>query len=309
MITKYLSKKLLTRLEEKKGALDRIRPLPKAALEKLRSQIVVEWTYNSNALEGNTLTLKETRLVLEHGITIAGKSLREHFEATNHKEAIFYLEGLVKTRAITEEEILKIHALVLKNIEREFAGRYRRGQVRILGAQHLPPNCLKVPGLINELAGWIAKNPDDLHIVELAAMAHYKFVKIHPFYDGNGRTARLLMNLILMRRGWPPAVLAVRDRKRYYNALAKADKGDYVPFVNLAAQAAESMLNLYLSAAGKWETPLLPLIELAPKTSYSAEYLSLLARRGELDAEKRGKTWYSTLEAVRQYRDQRQRNR
>lgn len=305
----YLKTKILRRLEEKKALLDRNRPLPKSALLKLREQMIVEWTYNSNAIEGNSLTLKETRLVLEQGITIAGKSLREHFEATNHREAIIFLETLLKKKKIEERDIMALHAVISKNIEKEFAGRYRQGQVRILGASCIPPNYLKVPKLMAELTHWINHNPGKLHLVELAALAHYKFVEIHPFYDGNGRTSRLLMNLILMQRGYPPVVVLAADRQRYYNALAKADHGDYAPFINLMAQFVENSLDLYLSAIGKAKGRLLPLSKLAPKTPYSLDYLSLLARRGEIAAEKRGKTWFSSLEAVKDYKKKRERKR
>lgn len=308
-MTKYLKSKILQRLEEKKALLDKNRPLPKSALLKLREQMIVEWTYHSNAIEGNSLSLKETRLVLEHGITIAGKSLREHFEATNHREAIIFLETLLKRKKIEEKDILNIHALILKNIEKEFAGRYRQGQVRILGASCIPPNYLKVPKLATELVSWINKNPEKLNLIELAALAHYKFVEIHPFYDGNGRTARLLMNLILMQKAYPPVVVPIGDRKRYYNALEKADHGDCIPFVNLMAQFAEHSLNLYLLAIGKAAEHLWPLSKLAPKTPYGLDYLSLLARRGEISAEKRGKTWFSTLEAVNDYKKNRERKR
>lgn len=307
-MAKYLKSKILSRLEEKGALLDKNRPLPKQALLKLREQMIVEGTYNSNAIEGNTLTLKETRLILEEGLTIAGKSMREHFEATNHRDAILLLEKIMKKRGINEKDILAIHGLILKNIEKESVGIYRRGQVRILGAPFLPPNYLKVPRLMDDLFEWINKNPEKLHLIELAALAHYRFVTIHPFYDGNGRTARLLMNLILMQSGYPFVIVPANDRKRYYNALAKADNDDFYPFINLMAQFVERSLDLFLGAIGKVES-LVPFSQLAAKTSYSLGYLSLLARRGELDATKRGKVWFSTLKAVRDYKNERKRKR
>ncbi|PJA62740.1 MAG: hypothetical protein CO161_04855, partial [Candidatus Portnoybacteria bacterium CG_4_9_14_3_um_filter_44_9] len=243
-MARYLKSKILSRLEEKKAFLDKNQPLPKPVLLKLREQMIVEGTYNSNAIEGNTLTLKETRLILEEGLTIAGKSMREHFEATNHRDAILFLEKIIKKHRIKEEDILAIHGLIMKNIEKETAGIYRRGQVRILGVPFLPPNYLKVPRLMDDLLEWISRNSEKLHLIELAALAHYRFVVIHPFYDGNGRTARLLMNLILMRGGYPFVIVLANDRKRYYNALAKADKGDFYPFINLMAQFVEKSLDL-----------------------------------------------------------------
>ena len=307
-MARYLKSKILSRLEEKKAYLDKNRPLPKPVLLKLREQMIVEGTYNSNAIEGNTLTLKETRLILEEGLTIAGKSMREHFEATNHRDAILFLEKIIKKHGIKEEDILAIHGLIMKNIEKETAGIYRRGQVRILGVPFLPPNYLKVPRLMDDLLEWISRNSEKLHLIELAALAHYRFVVIHPFYDGNGRTARLLMNLILMRGGYPFVTVLANDRKRYYNALAKADKGDFYPFINLMAQFVEKSLDLFLSAMGKEES-FVSLSQLAAKTSYSLDYLSLLSRRGELDATKRGKVWFSTLGAIQKYKNTRKRKR
>ncbi|PIQ74111.1 MAG: hypothetical protein COV85_03885 [Candidatus Portnoybacteria bacterium CG11_big_fil_rev_8_21_14_0_20_44_10] len=307
-MARYLKSKILSRLEEKKAFLDKNQPLPKPVLLKLREQMIVEGTYNSNAIEGNTLTLKETRLILEEGLTIAGKSMREHFEATNHRDAILFLEKIIKKHGIKEEDILAIHGLIMKNIEKETAGIYRRGQVRILGVPFLPPNYLKVPRLMDDLLEWISRNSEKLHLIELAALAHYRFVVIHPFYDGNGRTARLLMNLILMRGGYPFVIVLANDRKRYYNALAKADKGDFYPFINLMAQFVEKSLDLFLSAMGKEES-FVSLSQLAAKTSYSLDYLSLLSRRGELDATKRGKVWFSTLGAIQKYKNTRKRKR
>ena len=309
-MSKYLNSKILKRIEEKKRLLDKSRPLPKSALEKLREQIIVEWTYNSNAIEGNTLTLRETRLILEQGITVAGKSLREHFEAINHRDAILFLEKLVKKRGVEEDDILKIHQIILKNIEKEYAGKYREGTVRILGALKLPPNYLKVPKLMKELYREINKNPEKLNIIELASVTHYKFVAIHPFYDGNGRTARLLMNLILMQKGYPPVVVLRNDRKRYYNALQKADKGDHKSFILLMAISIERALDLYLRAIkGGAREELGPLSKLAKKTIYSQEYLSLLARQGKLAAVKEGRMWYSSLKAIRDYKEKRERKR
>jgi len=309
-MTKYLNQKLLERIEEKKKLLDKNRPLPRSVLEKLREQIIVEWTYNSNAIEGNSLTLRETKLVLEEGITVAGKSLREHFEATNHRDAILFLEKLIKNKKIEQSDILKIHGIISKNIEKEYAGKYRRGMVRILGVKKLPPNYLKIPKLMKELYEWINKNPERLDIIELASLAHYKFVAIHPHYDGNGRTARLLMNLMLMQNGYPPAIILKNDRKRYYNALRKADQGDYKPFVLLMAISIERSLDLYLRAIKEEkEEGLEPLSKIAKKTIYSQEYLSLLARQGKLSATKQGREWYSSLKAIKEYKEKRDRRR
>ncbi len=304
-----LSSEILARLRGDKHLLDESRPLPPALVAKLREQMIIEWTYNSNSIEGNRLTLRETRLVLEEGVTIGGKSLREHLEAVNHREAIFFLEKLTEKSGIRGKDILKLHAIISMGIEEEFAGKYRTGQVRILGAVKLPPNYLKVPDLMVDLTRWINKNPERLNVVELAALAHYKLVAIHPFFDGNGRTARLLMNLILMQQGYPPAVVLRTDRKRYYNALYRADMGDPRPFVLLMAQSVSRSLEIYLEAAGKMTGKVEALTELARGGPYSADYLALMARRGRLRAVKIGRAWFSTHEAIEEYRAGRKRNR
>ena len=196
-----LEPRLLVRLEEKKAALDALRPLPGAAVRRLQEQLTVEWIYNSNAIEGNTLTLRETKLILETGLTIGGKSLREHFEVLNHKEAIDYVESLVVDRVpVTPFEVRKIHELVLIHIDDEEAGQYRRVQVTIAGADHRPPEAWQVPQLMSDWGDWLNGPARDLHPVARAALAHYRLVAIHPFVDGNGRTARLVMNLLLMHR-------------------------------------------------------------------------------------------------------------
>lgn len=295
---------LLQRIQEKKKKLDKLRPLPSTILEKLRHDLALEWTYNSNAIEGNTLTLQETRLVLEEGVTIKGRSLREHFEAKNHGKAIAHLESLIQEKSdITEDHILQLHRLVLDGIEEDFSGRYRNAQVRIMGANFIPPAGHKVPELMTEFVQQIINLKQKKNDLELAVYIHHRFVWIHPFFDGNGRTARLLMNLWLMQSGYPPAVILKNDRKKYYDALNKANNGDFKKLELLIAQAIERSLDMYLSvfhAQTEIET-YQPLSLLAPQTPYSAEYLGLLARRGLIDAYKEGRNWVSTKKAIDTY--------
>lgn len=292
------------RIAEKKKRLDSIRPLSKAALEQLKERFVVEWTYNSNAIEGNTLTLSETRLILERGLTVKGKSLREHFEAVNHKDAIEYLENVIRSKEpITEEMIREIHAKILKGINDTESGVYRSVRVRILGAVFTPPDPVKIVKLMSELVNWISS--EGTNPLDLAALAHYKLVHIHPFVDGNGRTSRLLMNLILMRSGFPPAIVLNAERKKYYDRLKKADMGDEKPFVDFIAQSVERSLDLYLEALepvkmGE-DKELVPLSEAAKETPYSAEYLSLLARRGKLGAIKISRNWVISRDDLKKY--------
>lgn len=242
-------------------------------------------------------------MVLEQGITIKGKNLREHFEAMNHEKAIYFVEELAKPKyALTEKDIFSIHSLVLKNIESEFAGRYRNGQVRILGANFIPPSFVKVSSLMKELVTYTNDNPDKLSQVELIARFHHKFVSIHPFFDGNGRTARLLMNLFFIKFGYPPAIILKNNRKQYYRSLNQANKGDYKAFILLIAQALERSLDLYLESCGAiGDDEYVPLSLLAKKFPYSQEYLSLLSRQGKIDAHKKARNWLATEKSVSDY--------
>lgn len=297
-------KDILARIKTKKTRLDSHRPLAKAVLERLQAQLALEWTYNSNAIEGNSLTLRETQLVLEEGLTIKGKSLREHFEAKNHEKAIdFLVENIRRTSVLDENTILKIHSLILDGIEEDFAGRYRNGRVRITGANFTPPNALKVPALMSDFVDWIAEEAKKKNPVVLAAELHQRFVWIHPFFDGNGRTGRILMNLWLMRFGFPPAVILKNDRKKYYAALNQANRGNYEAIELLVAQAVERSLNLYLEACGpnSVDEDYAPLSQLVKGTPYTQEYLSLLARQGKIDAFKMSRNWHSSKQAIETY--------
>lgn len=221
-------------IDQLKTQLDRHRPLPPAVVKNLHENLVLNWTYHSNAIEGNTLTLKETKVALE-GITVGGKSLREHFEAINHRDAIALVEELVqKQQPLDEWTIKSLHQLVLKNIDADNAGRYRQQNVMIAGAEHRPPDALLVPEQMQALILWHQQKGQQLHPVERAARVHGELVKIHPFVDGNGRTARLLMNLELMKAGLPATVIQVGQRLAYYEALDQAHcSGDYQDFIRL----------------------------------------------------------------------------
>lgn len=300
------------RLQKKLDLLKKHRPLPAIALRKMKEALTVEWTYNSNSIEGNTLSLKETHLVLQEGITIKGKSLREHFEAKNHERAINFLYKLVENvDGLSVHDILSLHGLVLNSIEEEFAGRLRNGGVRISGANFVPPNALKVSGLLDDLLNFIEQNTLDLNVIELATVFHHKFVWIHPFFDGNGRTVRLAMNLLLMKQGFPPAIILTNDRAKYYTALNEANKGHYNKLMLLMAQAVERTLNIYLNAlpgSTLEYTEISNLVE-EERLPYGQEYISLLARTGKIDAYKEGRNWLTTKEAVEAYIKKRKRKR
>lgn len=305
-----LETRLLNRINQKKEALDALRPLPTAAVNRLQEEMNVEWIYNSNAIEGNTLTLRETRYILETGLTIGGKSLREHFEVINHQKAIEHVEALVQeAAAITAFQVRQIHELVLTQIDAENAGAYRTLPVRIAGAVHVPPEPWQIGALMQEWEAWLHDEGDTLHPVARAAVAHHKLVSIHPFIDGNGRTARLVMNLLLMREGYPPTIILKANRQQYYRVLAAADRDDETPLINFVGRAVERSLTLYLQACTpqpveppeeeKW----IPLREAAADSPYSQAYLSQLARSGRLEAVKRGRHWLTTRGAIRTYRE------
>lgn len=242
-----ISNDFFEELDEKKAILDSKRPLPKETLKSLEENFKLEWTYNSNAIEGNTLTLKETKVVLE-GITIGGKTMREHLEAINHKEAIEFLEELINDNSeLSEMDIKNIHALVLKGIDDENAGRYRTENVIISGASHIPPESVIVAELMEKLIYRYDEWKERYHPIIVAALLHAEFVKIHPFIDGNGRTARLLMNFEAMKSGYPPIIIRTEQRHSYYDALDKgAMTGNYTDFVKMVTKQAEEMLDLYL---------------------------------------------------------------
>lgn len=235
-----------------KNELNTYRPLPPEAVKNLQDVYRVEWTYHSNAIEGNTLSLIETKLVLEEGLTISGKHLREHLEVINHSEAISFVEEQVLNKKDFNEYILKnIHYLILKGIDDKNAGTYRSINVGISGSKHTPPHFLQVPDAMRELFTWYEENKNVLHPVELAALFHFKFVFIHPFADGNGRTARLLLNLILMQNGYPPIILKAdpQDRLEYYTSLEKASiENDSEPFIELIIKCTEQSLKRYISS-------------------------------------------------------------
>ena len=199
---------LLESIAGKKRELDTNRPLNPSIARKLQEQLALEWTYNSNAIEGNTLSLHETEVVLKQGITIAGKSVNEHLEAINHKDGIEFIRKVSNQKEEMSETVIReCHRIILKGIDDLEAGAYRRTNVRFIGARLIPPQAIKVKTHMDELLTWYYENKYTLPPAILAAKYHYRFVCIHPFIDGNGRVARLLMNLLLMANGYPPAVI------------------------------------------------------------------------------------------------------
>jgi Fic family protein/DNA-binding XRE family transcriptional regulator len=221
---------------------------------KIAQALELEYTYESNKIEGNTLTLQETDIVVNEGITISGKSMREHLEAINHKDAIDFVKHLVKNKnAITESNILAIHNLILRGIDITNAGRYRTVQVMIKGSKHLPPQPYLIAKQMEEMYIWYNKNKNVLHPVILAAEMHERLVTIHPFIDGNGRTSRLLMNLILLQNGYIIANIKGDNVNRltYYNSLEKCQvENNKSDFLNFVLQIEKECMQHYLKIIG-----------------------------------------------------------
>lgn len=234
-------------INEKKLLLDKKRPLPVHTLRSIREHLIINWTYHSNAIEGNTLTLSETKVALE-GITVGGKTIKEHLEAINHKEAILYIEEIVsREEQLSEWQIKNIHRLILKHIDDEHAGVYRQENVIISGATHIPPDYVQVRDEMEQLITLYETWKQEKEAIERASLLHIEFVKIHPFIDGNGRTARLLLNFELMKNGFPPIVIEKEDRAEYYSTLDLAHtSGDALPFIAMTTRIMDKTLDWYL---------------------------------------------------------------
>ena len=289
---------LLNKIEKKKEKLDSLRPLPKDAVKRIIEDIRLRHTYHSDAIEGNTLTLQETKLVLEEGVTIGGKPLKDHIEARNDAEAFDLMIELVKSKKkISQETIQQIHEFVMKGILKN-PDQYRTENVAITGAKMRPPSYLKIVKLMDEYIQNIEKF--ELQPVKNAAFIHHEFVRIHPFIDGNGRVARLLTNFYLIKNGYPPIVIQKEYRKKYYKTLNKADQGNLSDFATFIARTVNESLQYYLSSFID-EERLESLSELSKESDYSQEYLSLRARQGKLDAVKIENIWYSSKRALKDY--------
>ena len=236
-------------LTEKKLRLDAHRQFLVDLETNLREWFKIELTYTSNAIEGNALSRAETALVVEKGLTVEGKTLQEHLEAVNHAQAFDWVIERVNNieQHVSEGTILDLHWLILQKIDDANAGRYRTVPVRIAGSTVIMPNAMKVPELMSGFVSWLQKNKT--HVTTLAIDAHFKLVSIHPFVDGNGRTARLLMNLLLMQAGYPPAILRKEDRRRYIDSIEKAQLGGSLDdYYSLMYESIDRSLDIYLNA-------------------------------------------------------------
>jgi Fic family protein len=241
----------LVEIDKLKAELDMLRPLSNQQVLNLKRLFDVDLTYHSTAIEGNSYTLQETRIVLLDGITIGGKSTREHLEIVNHKEAIDYIELLAKKdfRLFNRTDILNIHNLILKGIDSEHAGVFRTVPVYVRlkdGSTHKFCDPLNIVDQMNHFFNWMFSEKQ-VHPLLVAAEAHTKFVSIHPFIDGNGRTARLIMNLLLLNSGYPPAIIKVSQRKEYLDSIeCWQQSNNDIPFKKLLLESVLQSLEIYL---------------------------------------------------------------
>lgn len=294
----------------KKEQLDKLRPLPPELLKNLEDWFRVELTYSSNAIEGNTLSRIETAEVIEKGLgaVIGGKPLKDQLEAINHAKALEFIKELAKEckghQFITEADILAIHKIILTGIDDNWAGKYRQTQVFIQGTDVELPPAPQVPSLMVSFVRWLEDQQEE-HPARVAADAHFKFVSIHPFLDGNGRTARLLMNLILIMNGYPMAVIRMEDRTAYLAAIYKAQKkNEREPFYDLIEKEVESSLDIYLKAGQgkpvfsveKSASKLLRIGELAALTGETIATLRFWTKEGLLKVKDYTKGGYQLYE-------------
>jgi Fic family protein len=296
---------LIVSITNKKKQLDDKRPLDSALLKNLLEWYRVELTYNSNAIEGNTLTRSETAMVIAKGITVNGKSLVEHLEAVNHSEALTFVEELAASTGrteLTKRDLLLIHQLILSKIDSDNAGRYRSINVSIAGSDVELPDQVVVPELMEKFIGWLVEE-SALDPVAFAAEAHLRLVTIHPFVDGNGRTARLLMNLLLLQEGYPIAVISNSIRQKYINSIESAQKtGNKESYLRLVYEAVEASLDVYLGNASPVSqiktATLLRIGELAKQSGEEVSTIRYWTNEGLLQTADRTKSGYRLYEQL-----------
>lgn len=308
-----LPDRVYQRIIEKKRRLELRGGMTNSLAEEIAKRMQVEFVYNSNKIEGNTLSRGETELILQ-GVTIrntdligalAGKNVSDILAVQNHPDAISFVKEMAfnRQRKVTEADIKELHRVIMNGIISS-AGQYRTFDIQVRGAGFTPPPFYMVHDEMKELVEFVNRNDHELRPIELAAHAHYFLTWIHPFEDGNGRISRLLLNLILIRFGYPFAVIRNVERKQYLESLRRADRGEFQPFLNYIARCVEQTMDLYLMEleGHRGKRPRLQsMSELAKGTPYSAEYLSLLARKGMIDAVREGRIWKSTRKNIDTY--------
>lgn len=237
--------KLLEKIKANKKKLDAKRPLSAGEIKAIRKWFDVSYTYHTNAIEGNTLTLGETRMILEDGLTVGGKQVKEILEAKNHQKTLDLLFDIISNKKdLSEKIICDLHKKLLLDIDDENAGNYRKIQVYITGSEELLPAAKEVSKLMRKFIKWYSDNKNEINLLELVALVHYKFVKIHPFIDGNGRIARLLANLILLKNGYPPIIIPIIRRQEYIEAIKKREESFVVFMLDIINVNLEDYLRM-----------------------------------------------------------------
>ena len=237
---------VLKKIDALKAKIDAHRPLDAHMLKQVREYFRIGMAYSSNALEGNSLTETETKIVIEDGITIGGKPVRDHLEALGHSEAYDLLFRLAKNQEITEANVKELHRLFYYRIDAKQAGKYRKSRVIITGTDFIPPAPERIPDLMESFIAGLSEARAKHHPVEFCAIIHKEMVTIHPFIDGNGRAARLLMNLALLQAGYPLAIIPPTLRRDYLDTLNKTHKGDDGPFISFIAGVCYESAKEYL---------------------------------------------------------------
>jgi len=237
---------VLKKIDVLKAKIDTHRPIDKHMLSQIREYFRIGMAYSSNALEGNSLTETETKIVIEDGITIGGKPVRDHLEALGHSDAYDLLFRLAKHQEITEANVKELHRLFYYRIDAKQAGKYRKRRVIITGTEFIPPAPERISDLMEAFIAELPGTREKHHPVEFAAIIHKELVTIHPFIDGNGRAARLLMNLALLQAGFPVAIIPPTLRREYLDTLDKTHRGDNGPFINFIARVCHESAKEYL---------------------------------------------------------------
>jgi Fic family protein len=301
----------LTRLQDE---FAEIRSEDGRIVAKLTKKLRAKYTYHTNSIEGNTLTESETRSFIETGMTISGKSLKDYTEARNIPSALEMLIGMAReTKPLLKtSDILDLHALVVKGIEEASPGYFRKGFVRLGNSTYVPPPAYELDLLVKEMVNYVNKNPHELSPCELAFKTHLWFVSIHPFEDGNGRVARLLAGLILMKHKLPPIIVKTEHKKKYLNVLRKTQRKDALkPYYDFMGEEYVATLTEYITAARQAgpEDEIVSLAEAAKKYKLDVGYLGLLARSGTINAMKNGGRWMVRVKDIENYVSKRRRRR
>jgi Fic family protein len=298
---------LYNRIIEKKKTLDSQGKLSSEIIKRIDKRMEIEFIYNTNKIEGNALSRGETELVLR-GLTVKNQNLSDILEIQNHPSGLDLVRKMAfdVQHKIDEDDIKEVHKMIMNGVIAN-AGEYRMVDLQVTGAGFTPPPFYEVPRYMNNLIELINDNKNDLRPIELAAYVHYDLSWIHPFENGNGRLARLLMNFILLKNGYPCVIIPKVERGQYLENLRIADKESFEPFLIYIARRVEQTLDIYLLEIENPDVDkpeLLTLNELSKDTSHSAEYWSLLARKGKIDAVKIGKVWKTTKKTIENYLQQ-----